>query len=64
MLHNFLSDQTVQETGQLDTDGPDITVTPGSWRANKVQLDSAAAMNPSGERVKYAKTGQQIRLYL
>jgi hypothetical protein len=28
-----------------------------------VQLDSAAAMNPSGEGVKYFKAEQQVRLY-
>jgi hypothetical protein len=41
-----------------------MTVTPGAWRANNVQLDSAAVMNPSGEGVKYSKAGQQVRLYL
>jgi hypothetical protein len=31
ILHNMLRDQTIQETGRVDTDGPDMTVTPGAW---------------------------------
>jgi hypothetical protein len=46
----------------VDTDGPSNEVLPGDWRAQNVLLDSAAAMNPSGDGAKYSKAGQKVRL--
>jgi hypothetical protein len=48
----------------VDTDGPNNEVLPGHWRAQNVELDNAAAMNPSGDGARYSKAGQKLRLYL
>jgi hypothetical protein len=65
LLHNMLRTQVMAENERLvDTDGPNNEVLPGDWRAQNVLLDSAAAMNPSGEGARYSKAGQKVRLYL
>jgi hypothetical protein len=41
-----------------------MDVIPSSWRADQVQLDSFAAINPSGRGLRFSITGQLLRRYL
>jgi hypothetical protein len=44
----------------VDTVGLNNKVLPGDWQAQNVLLDSAAAMNPSGDEARYSKAGQKL----
>jgi hypothetical protein len=43
-----VADDDDDEDKFVDTNGADMTEIPGAWRAENMELDSVAAMDPSG----------------